>query len=78
MTHWTHNAAMKMHMLEIVALTQKKVGLHFNARHATPVQLEGFDIEEMAKMMLTMAPLTWNLFGALLNANPALAKRRER
>ncbi|OCH86114.1 hypothetical protein OBBRIDRAFT_738596, partial [Obba rivulosa] len=63
---------------ELTALAHKNTGLHFNATKASEEQLQEFETELLAETMQTRAPVAWELFGALLEANTTLANRRRK
>jgi len=56
---------------EVVAVTQKKSGLHFNAAKTTSEYLEGSFIQTAAQKIKETTPYLWTLVNALLDANPA-------
>ncbi|KIJ09702.1 hypothetical protein PAXINDRAFT_87106, partial [Paxillus involutus ATCC 200175] len=47
-------------------LASEESGWHFAASNATIKQLEGFNIEDMARGIEKGAPRTWKFIGALL------------
>ena len=56
---------------EVVALTQQKSGLHFNASKTTSEYLEGSFIQIAAQKIKETVPYLWTLVNGLLDANPA-------
>ncbi|KAG1862648.1 hypothetical protein F4604DRAFT_1929403 [Suillus subluteus] len=53
---------------EIVVLSAKESGYHFDVVHTVPEQLEDFSIEELAKDMEKLAPVTWDFLDTALSA----------
>ena len=56
---------------EVIALTQQKSGLHFNASKTTSEYLEGLFMQMAARKIKETVPYLWTLVNALLDANPA-------
>jgi hypothetical protein len=54
---------------EIVGLSGRQHGLHFNASKATFTYLDGSFMEKATEKMSAVAPWTWSLIGKLLDAN---------
>ncbi|KAG1766499.1 hypothetical protein EV702DRAFT_980854, partial [Suillus placidus] len=53
---------------EMVVLSAKESGYHFDVVHTAPEQLEDFSIEELAKDMEKFAPVTWDFLDTTLSA----------
>jgi hypothetical protein len=64
-------AATETYRLEILQMTQRSTGLHFQSTHASLSQLETFSMVEMGRMLCNITPNLWRLLGVLLDANTA-------
>ena len=61
---------------EIAGLASKESGWHFSAKNAKVDQIEAFSLTNMASILEHKAPLSWNLFGSLLQSDPVRLRRR--
>jgi len=64
--HWCTRNITKTYQSELLSLTSKHAGWHFNARSATTKQLEEFDIKTMAQDIGNRAPKLWDFLGTLV------------
>jgi hypothetical protein len=62
---------------ELITLSDDDV-LHFNARKATAATLQEFNIQKLALKTQSKALHLWEMLNTLLDANPALSRKRER
>ncbi|EMD35387.1 hypothetical protein CERSUDRAFT_53612, partial [Gelatoporia subvermispora B] len=76
MKSWALQIVKQYCMEELTGLSGKKMGMHFNVKRANEEQVQSFDIEALAGTMQNHAPMAWELIGGLLEADPAIAKRR--
>ncbi|KAG2048472.1 hypothetical protein BDR06DRAFT_846973, partial [Suillus hirtellus] len=56
---WATDLVKDICACEMVVLSAKESGYHFNVIHTVPEQLEDFSIKELAKDMEKLAPVTW-------------------
>lgn len=61
---------------EIANLANKESGWHFSAKHAKAEQVEAFSLARMSSTLEAKAPLSWNLFGTLLQSDTSRLRRR--
>ncbi|KAF5324267.1 hypothetical protein D9619_011146 [Psilocybe cf. subviscida] len=72
---WAFDLIRERVCCEVLTLTEKRHGLHFNATKAKTDQLEGAFIQSAAEKMRKFGPCLWSLIGSLLNPD---RKRRRR
>ena len=57
-------------------MTLKMLGWYLGVLHAEADQLESFNIDEIACKMAAQSPYVWDLWGALLAADPGTERQR--
>lgn len=75
---WSERALEHHYKSELLAVTAKQNGFHFNSKSAVRNDMEGFRIESMGERLQKLAPRLWNLLGVLLSADDKLDARRQR
>lgn len=65
-----HKTMMKRYRLEVFGMTKASKGYHYMAQDLTPKCVAAFSMDRFATDLEESAPLTWDLFGTLVNANP--------
>ena len=65
---WANKIVKKRYINSIKELTCNE-DWHFNASHASAVNLEDFHIEDMALKMKSLAPDLWDILGLLLSGD---------
>lgn len=69
---WARHLTQTMYAEEILALSDKKAGLHFRASKASSAQLGQFSLHDVASTMQKCAPMLWELFDVLLSEDSSL------
>lgn len=77
MRKWTAIVAMDTYQAEISHLIQVRQGFHFRANHTMLDQLENFGLEDLGDRMKVIAPMTWQMISALLDADLNHRRRAE-
>ncbi|KAG2139339.1 hypothetical protein DEU56DRAFT_944418 [Suillus clintonianus] len=65
---WAMDLVKDICVHKMVVLSAKESGYHFDVVHTAPEQLEDFSIEELAKDMEKLAPVTWDFLNTMLSA----------
>jgi len=73
---WIFRNAEKGYQAQVLRLTEKESGSHFQANKITDAQLTETKIEKMSRQMNHYAPDLWRLIANLLAADPAISRRR--
>ena len=60
-SNWVILQSIKIYKKEMSNLTSKKSGFHFLTAKMTQEQLENFDVEDVMKRMMVIAPYLWKL-----------------
>ncbi|KAG2737365.1 hypothetical protein P692DRAFT_20823803 [Suillus brevipes Sb2] len=68
LSNWATDITKDICAQEILNLTAKGSGTHFDVTHITVKQLEDFRVAELAIIMENYAPVTWNLLNSMLSA----------
>ncbi|KAG1852387.1 hypothetical protein C8R48DRAFT_544258, partial [Suillus tomentosus] len=68
LSNWATDITKDICAQEILNLTAKGSGTHFDVTHITVKQLEDFRVAELAIIMENYAPVTWNLLDSMLSA----------
>jgi hypothetical protein len=64
-SNWITFQAMKIYKKEMTDLTSKENGFHFLTAKMSQKQLQNFDVDELMKRMMVIAPDLWRLMGML-------------
>lgn len=75
-SRWACGIAKATYMQQILALTDRESGLHFNAATATAAQVAAFSLDDVAARMRRLTPDVWSLLDGLLAADPRAIERR--
>ncbi|KAF8327707.1 uncharacterized protein EI90DRAFT_3126663 [Cantharellus anzutake] len=73
---WILTSAEAIYMEEIQVLMEKESGLHMNAAHLHPAQLEDGKISTLKSLFESKAPATWALINHLLTVESKTRARR--
>ena len=73
---WIFRKAEKGYQAQVLRLTEKESGSHFQANKITDAQLTETKIKDMSRQMDHYAPDLWRLVANLLAADPATSRRR--
>ena len=68
-SNWVTFQAMKIYKKEMTDLTSKENGFHFLTAKMTQKQLQNFDVADLMKRMMVIAPDLWRLMETLHAAN---------
>jgi hypothetical protein len=73
---WAVEQACEWFKSEILQVSRAESGLHFNASQAHAANILDFDLEEIVQKLEVLAPCTWGVVQAVLNANPVMHWRK--
>ena len=69
LSNWVTFQAMKIYKKEMTNLTSKENGFHFLTSKMTQKQLQNFDVDDLMKRMMDIAPDLWRLMETLHAGN---------
>ena len=75
-SNWITSQAIKLYKKEISDLTSKENGFHFLTAKMTQKQLQNFDVEDLMKRMMAIAPDLWRLVETLHAGNSRINDHR--
>jgi hypothetical protein len=75
-SNWVTFQAMKIYQKEMSNLTSKDNGFHFLTAKMTQKQLQTFDVDDLMKRMMVIAPDLWRLMETLHAANSRINLQR--
>ena len=75
-SNWVILQAMKIYKKEMSKLTSKDNGFHFLTAKMTQEQLQNFDIEDVMKRIMVIAPYLWRLMETLHAADSRINYQR--
>ena len=75
-SNWITSQAIKLYKKEISDLTSKENGFHFLTAKMTQKQLQNFDVEDLMKRMMAIAPDLWRLVETLHAGNSRINDQR--
>jgi hypothetical protein len=78
MSNWVTFQSMKIYKKEMTELTSKENGFHFLTAKMTQTQLQSFDVEDLMKRMMVIAPYLWKLMETLHAGNSRINQQRAR
>jgi hypothetical protein len=75
-SNWVISQAMKIYKKEMSNLTSKENGFHFLTAKMTQEQLQSFDVEDIMKRIMVIAPDLWRLMETLHAADSRVNYQR--